>query len=99
MFNVYFSSVFTKDNGSVPKPAPDNLNFVGGLNNIIFEPNKILKIIGKLKEDSSAGPDGIRPSLVKKLGNVIYQPLAHIFEFLFHSNCVPSIWKVAHVRA
>ena len=92
MFNVYFSYVFTEDNGSVPEPAPNNLNFVGGLNNIIFEPDQIIKIIGKLKKDSSAGPDDIRPSLVEKLGHV----LAHIFKFLFSSNCVPSIWKEAY---
>ena len=93
----YFSSAFTTDDGSVPFIDPVTDDFPDGLNNVNFEPAKILKIIKKLKEGSSGGPDGIRPIFVKKLANELYIPLAHIFEYLFHAGCVPSDWKVAHI--
>ena len=46
----YFSSVFTKDDGSVPFPIPKSDDFPDGLNNVVFEQSKILQIIKKKTE-------------------------------------------------
>ena len=54
-------------------------------------------ITTKLKVGSAGGPDNLKPIFMKSLANELAGPLSHIFEILFHSGCVPSSWKLAHI--
>ena len=93
----FFSSVFTEDDNSMPNPVVNSSLFPDGLNNIVFDRMRVLKVMNKLKVGSAGGPDNLKPGFLKSLANELSGPLAHIFEFLFQSGCVPSSWKLAHI--
>ena len=82
----FFSSVFTEDDDSMPKPAVNSSLFQDGLNNIVFDRMRVLKVMNKLKVGSAGGPDNLKPRFLKFLANELSGPLAYIFEILI------SIW-------
>ena len=93
----FFSSVFTVDDNSMPIPEVNSSLFPDGLNNIVFDRMRVLKVMNKLKVGSAGGPDNLKPIFLKSLANELAGPLSHIIEILFHSGCVPSSWKLAHI--
>jgi hypothetical protein len=96
IFNTYFGSVFTVDDGNKPSLArrtdPQHL-----ISNIDFSPAKVLKILKHLKPSSSTGPDGLPNILLKKIAYSIAEPLAFIFDMSFKSHTLPSSWLHAFV--
>ena len=53
--------------------------------------------IGKLKTNSSPGPDGISPGFLKDYASVLPYPLSIIYNKSMYSGSVPSDWKDANV--
>ena len=97
MFNKYFASVGTLDNGNsvqVLQVPPSNT-----LESIVFDECSILLAIRKLKPNLSSGPDGLPPPLLfKQLQHVIATPLAFLFTQLLSVGVVPEVWKQATIR-
>ena len=63
MFNTYYSSVWTDDNGILPdfpRRVPNDTNIA----DIVFTSSNVLKQLKNLKVNSSAGPDGIKPIFI-----------------------------------
>ena len=94
MFNDFFGSVFTTDDGSLPT-FPNRT--AETKSNIIFNEKLIEKAIDKLKIDSSPGPDDIPSIFFKKLKREIAKPLRILFEVSFRTGKLPSDWKNANV--
>lgn len=96
LMNMYFSSVCTKDDGSLPpfecrRPAGNILDSVA------FDEANIFMILSKLKNSMSAGPDKLPPTLFKNLAGVLAKPIAMICNFCFTIGKLPKVWKSAIV--
>ena len=59
--------------------------------------DEVLEKLLKLREDSSPGPDGIHPILLKSCARTLAEPLFVIFQASFESGMVPADWKTALV--
>ena len=60
IFNTYYSSVWTDDNGILPD-FPRRVSNDTNIADIVFTSSNVLKQLNNLKVNSSAGPDGIKP--------------------------------------
>lgn len=56
-------------------------------------PDKIQKLISKLKSEKASGPDGITNKMLKFIGPEISQILSPLFNRIIDSGTFPSIWK------
>ena len=96
VFNNFFQSVFVRDNNVVPtiqtKVAP-NIS----ISNVNFTPHIVRKHLQKLRPNTSSGPDGVPPILLKKLANQLCLSLSHIFNVSFTQSALPKIWLQANV--
>ena len=81
----------------MPIPEVNSSLFPYGLNNIVFDRMRVLKVIIKLKIGSAGGPDNFKPIFLKSLANELVGPLSHIFEILLHFGCVPSSCQLARI--
>lgn len=95
VFNQYFSSVFTKDNGLTAAPPSNRQNSKMPL--IFVTPSKVLEKIAVLKTDSASGPDKISPVILKSLSSHLCYPLSVIYNLSLQESCVPVDWKNALV--
>ena len=60
-------------------------------------PDSIKREIYKLKSAKSAGHDKVPVRLIKDAADVLYTPLASIFNASFEKGIFPNIWKIAKV--
>jgi len=92
MFNDYFASVGRPDNGIAPNY---NKHTAKCLDSIDINESNISVAIKKLKNNCTCGPDGLPPTLFKRLQYTIAKPLSIIYNQLFSVAFVPDEWKVA----
>jgi len=93
-FSKYFSSVFVTDNNVMPEfhsVCNDRLR------KFSCNPRDIVKVIMKLKSNSSPGPDGITSGFLKKVLAHIANPLCKVFQASLDEGVLPDDWKVAHI--
>ena len=95
LFNEYFTSVFSDDNGVLPDCNKAVINIEMREINFTFE--KVQKAIKKLKTKITKGPDGLSPLVIKNLKDSICLPLMLIFNASYNSGKLPLAWKSAHV--
>jgi hypothetical protein len=94
VLNEFFASVCTADNGSTPSVrhvVPPDVK----LDSVNFTCDAILKAMMKMKSNTSSGPDGFPPVILKKLGSSLALPLSLIFTSFMSVGQVPSDWKNA----
>ncbi len=108
ILNEFFSSVFTRDDGTKPefrrRVQEDTV-----LSSVIFTPQKVCKVLRKLPNKTSRRPDGI-PALFLKLvstnacrvrnhchDNCFCVPLSKLFNVIMQLGDVPDIWCTAEV--
>jgi len=58
---------------------------------------QIRRIMNKLKNKTSLGPDGLPTILFKQLATQLAYPLAAMFNIFMQAGIVPEIWKTAIV--
>ena len=95
-FNRYFASVFTHDDGNIPHFSR-RVDSSSGCCDVNFTPVKVMRVLKALKQKNSYGPDGFPNLLLKKLANVICEPLAFIFQSSFNCHVLPACWLHALV--
>jgi hypothetical protein len=96
LLNNYFGSVFGESEPEfIPQQNPSIP--VDGLEAIYFGPGDVVKMINKLKNCSSPGPDCISSRLLKEGVGQLAEPLAVLFNMSFQSGIVPAEWKTANV--
>ena len=96
LFNAYFASVFTRDDGDLPEFPPrvgPHIRFA----DVQFTPAKVSRFLCSLKSSSTSGPDGITNSFLKGIASAVAFPLSIIFQFSFNSHSLPAIWLQAFV--
>ena len=96
ILNNFFSSTFTREPVGEPPAAPA-MQFRSAVTHVKFTPYKVKRKIRELKTFSAAGPDGIGPQLLKKLQDVLAEPLAAVMNKSMNSGEVPADWKKANV--
>lgn len=97
LLNMFFSSVFTKEDTSY-MPNPEKTYFGDiPLSDITIEEDKIQSKIRNLNPSSAGGPDKNGPRLLIEVCDEISYPLALIFTKSLVERCVPSDWKKANV--
>ena len=94
LLNNHFVKAGTWDNGVLPPLC----ELVGKLDSVYFDRLEIAKVIEKLKTNSSPGPDGIPPIVLKSVKHAIVGPLALLFSLIFQFGSLPNIWKMAIVK-
>jgi hypothetical protein len=94
IFLEYFSSVFVIDNNHLPEFNPDTSE---RLEQFSCSVRDIVKIITKLKNNSSPGPDGISAVFLKKILAHIASPLCEVFSHSLAEGTLPDDWKTAHI--
>ena len=94
--NSTFHSVFIREEeGPIPSP---NFSFQGELLvDIEFTVNDVAELLGKLKEVSSPGPDGVHPRYLRETAEILSKPIYELFRESLDSGCIPVDWKMAHV--
>jgi hypothetical protein len=94
VFNNYFSTVFSVDNGVLPPMFKSCCN---SLDNIVFDVLDVFEVLGKQNLKMSRGPDGIPHIVYRKLSAALALPLFLIFKCSLDSGIVPRAWKEANV--
>jgi hypothetical protein len=93
-FSNYFSSVFVKDNNVLPA---FNYTCTDSLESFSCNVQSIIKVVMKLKNGSSSGPDGLSVLFIKKIIAVIANPLCKVFNKSLNEGVLPADWKTAHI--
>jgi hypothetical protein len=95
LLNEFFSSVFTREDGTrIPEAEKMETEELRGINITEW---RIRKIIRKLRKDAAAGPDEIGPRLLQELEDGIVPGLTMIFRCSLETGDVPDDWKMANV--
>jgi hypothetical protein len=101
-FSEYFSSVFIKSNSSynAENIFRSNAHGSGSSDNFNIPEFSLLEVvdaINKLKSKKSSGPDGIPPYIIKGCGEILAQPICHIFNVAIRTCTFPDALKIARV--
>jgi hypothetical protein len=94
LFSVHFHNSFSRVTQSASHTYSETTN-VGILNDIIVNPDLVLKYLSNINTNQSAGVDGIHPLLVSKCRNNLSVPLSIVFYRSLREGCFPSRWKDA----
>jgi len=78
LLNKYFSPVFTIDNNSIPSI---NRRTSSEISNITFTSDMVYRKLSKLKTSTSADPDGLRASFLKKCCIFSCMPTIHVIYY------------------
>jgi hypothetical protein len=90
-----FSNFFASTLRPTALPSPPPPTFYSG--EIGFHVGEVEAELAALKEDSSAGPDGISPLFLKNCASCIALPLFLIFETSVRTCTFPAHWKDANL--
>jgi hypothetical protein len=94
LFNEYFGSVFTSDDG-IPLPEASRTN--AKLSTISFTPEKVIESMKEMSKSGAIGPDGFPSFFVKQLADPLCQPLSVLFNQIMMDSAVPQVWLDAFV--
>ena len=98
--NVYFSSVFTKEDLSSVPDIQTNCTVAQNqlrLDNIVIDEKMVMDKLTRLRSDKATGADSISPRLLVEISKEICHPLTIIFNKSLKESRVPSDWKEANV--
>ena len=92
LLNAYFVSICTIDNGLRP-PLPYSFSTLTSdkISTVVFRAEPVQRIMKKLKNKTSFGPDCLPTILYKQLASQLAYPLAAIFNIFVLSGTVPEI--------
>ena len=92
LFNSYFSSVFTKDDGKLPTQIPyQHINFKNPMNPVVITTFEVIKSIANLKNSVSRTPDKIPSIFFKNACSTIAVPLTELFNLSIQKGQVPNM--------
>ena len=95
ILNNHFVNVGTVDNGILPAISK---TYASNISTVYFDANNVKQIIGKLKTNSSPGPDGYPLIIFKTLVHQLAAPLSMLFCLIFQFGSLPDAWKYATVK-
>jgi len=69
------------------------------MQNIVFSPDGILKLLRDLNTQKASGPDALPTRILKETAKEITPALALIFQHSYDTGHVPTDWKNANITA
>ncbi|MDW3615035.1 MAG: reverse transcriptase family protein, partial [Nitrososphaeraceae archaeon] len=100
LLNIYFSSVFTKEDLSNIPEAPiickESMK-EEGLERLEITEELVFRKLSDLNTNKSAGPDELHPKLLNELRTELTKPLTRLFNKSLKLGIVPQEWKDANV--
>ena len=99
ILNIFFGSVFTKENiESMTKPRQQFDERKGSkLTDTEIEPHNVEKKLMNIKLNKAAGMDGLHTNILKALSEEMSLPLCMIFKKSLDEGVVPIDWRAANV--
>ena len=97
ILNLFFTSVFTKEDlDNLPQLNPV---YTGNspLNSVLFSPDLVKEKIEKLRASAAPGPDKICPRVLQGVVDTISLPLAIIYTRSLEEGVVPDDWRCANI--
>ena len=94
LFNTYFCSVFTQDDGQQPRLPPPSLSMIS---DIEFDAVDVFDVLQRESCKLSSGPDLIPHIVYRRLAAVLAYPLFLVFKESLETGTVPILWKKADV--
>ena len=87
------------DKGTIPpsKVPPHIIDSVPTMKPLTLSINGILKLLKDLNPHKAAGPDHIKPLVLKELRDILAPVIQVIFQVSLDSGKVPSDWNNANV--
>ena len=93
IFSSFFSSVFTVDDGTLPRVKFSNRT----ITYCDFPPYLIFEKLKSLPLKFSAGPDGVSQFILQKTAVSVAYPLSIVFRQSFETGTLPSHFKTANI--
>jgi hypothetical protein len=93
MCNIFvskFASIFISDIPQDPAPYQQTVHVMG---NVTITLDEVLAVLSALDANSSMGPDGLHPCLLKSCATSLAYPLWSIFNQSLNQGCLPVLWK------
>jgi hypothetical protein len=106
ILNKQFQSVFTSKSPlslkqccmkQLSKLLPSGHSQYSHMPDITIDRTGLLKLLANLKPDKAAGPDRIRPVILKELRNEIVDVLVVLFQKSLSTGTIPADWSKAFV--
>ena len=101
LLNLQFHSVFSKvmplSLKQLCKRLLPGFRSAPPMPEFTFSENGVLKLLGTLKPHKAAGPDKLRPFLLKELREQIAPILVAVFRISYETGRLPEDWKCANV--
>ena len=96
LLNDFFKSVFTcEKDGELPNmPTPE---LATTLEDFTISEEEVRKLLLHLKRDKAPGPDGINPTILVELADILAKPISIIFNISLDSGNIPEDWRKAQV--
>ena len=95
----YFSSTFTREPAGQIPTLERQKKIIEKMGDIRTTEDEVRKILSKLIEDKSPGPDNIHPYFLKETANELASPLNIIFNKSLESSELPDEWKKGKITA
>lgn len=102
LLNKTFTSVGLKHSKKASKSVPKFIQrFRGKVKFEFVSPTTttVFRHLSRCKDKKPAGPDKLRPSILKQCASQLTFILTHIFESCVKSKTIPSSWKLSRVSA
>ena len=94
--NIYYQSVFTKDNPQLPTPEFPSLT-QEKLEDVVVSVESVEEALTNLNPNKAAGPDDVESRFLKECAEEIAPTLCQLFRRSMDEGEVPSMWKEAHI--
>ena len=99
LFPLKLGQLCTKQiHNSFQENIPENITpLCSTMPDIKIDLNGVIKLLSNLKPDKAAGPDSIKPVVLKRLKTEIAPVICLLFEKTLQTGQLPSDWKKAQV--
>ena len=93
LFNEYFCSVFTTDDGVTPD-FPNRLSSsTSHIDSVFFTHGSVLTKLQKLKKSQSTNPDSFPPVVLRNCAHQLATPLSIVYNVIFDLSVLPPDWQ------
>ena len=91
-----YGSVFAQE--TLPLPNSLQCDLSDSIDNVVIDVSAVVKVLRMLNPQSSPGPDGIHPLLLRNLAYELAPPLTQLFRLSLDEGRIPDEWKTATVQ-
>ena len=97
LINNTLGEVFTESPSNPSLPDTRRLPCSSPLSSVTFNMIQIRDQLGKMKSNTSPGPDGVRAKMIIELKDDLSAPLTHVLNESMRTGEIPYQWKLSNV--